>query len=450
MNLTQLLRQPEGKTLEFKRDLSSPDNVLRTVVAFANTAGGTILIGIDDATNDVRGVDNPRDEEERLTNLISDSIKPQLVPDIELLRYREVVVLGVAIYPSPHRPHYIGEAPESGSFVRVGSTNRRADRELVAEMRRVSRGEGFDEQPLPDLDSEEIDVALFTELFSDYRRVSDRDLDVLGILKSHQGRRVPSVGGMLLFGKKRLTQFPDAWLQAGRFAGFDRSHISDQIELKQPLPVAIEEAYRFIERHIASGVDIRGLRGLPRWQIPPVVVREALINAVVHADYSQRGAPFRVSIFDDRLEIENPGLLPFGLTLDELPLGISKLRNRVIGRIFHELKLIEQWGSGIGRMITACQSAGIPNPVWQELATRFRVTIYRQHAFSPTIDTVDDPICDVLSEREGLRSSEIATAIGLTTRATRIRLKKLVEQGLVVRTGTSTTDPKAKYYIAAI
>ena len=450
MNLSQLLRQPEGKTLEFKHDLSSPENVLRTVVAFANTSGGTILIGIEDTTPDVRGVSDPRDEEERLTSLITDLIKPQLRPDIGLLRYREKVVLGVAIYPIPRRPHYIGDAPESGSYVRVGSTNRRADRELVAEMRRVSYGEGFDEQPLPDFDSEAIDIDVFSELFSEYRRVSNRDLGILGILKSHQSRRVPSIGGMLLFGIDRLAYFPDAWIQAGRFAGSDRSHISDQIELTQPLRVAIEEAYRFIGRHIASGVDIRGLRGLPRWQIPPAAIREALINSVVHADYSQRGAPFRISMFDDRLEIENPGLLPFGLTLDELPLGVSKLRNRVIGRVFYELKLIEQWGSGIGRMISACERAGLPEPIWQELGTRFRVTMSMEQASTPTKDTIDDPIYGVLSVRDGLRTSEIADSSGLSVRATRFRLKKLVELGFVVRTGTSPTDLQVKYYIASI
>jgi predicted HTH transcriptional regulator len=76
-------------------------------------------------------------------------------------------------------------------------------------------------------------------------------------------------------------------------------------------------------------------------------VREAVINAVVHADYAQQGAPIRLSIFDGRLEIENPGLLPFGLTIEDLRKGISKLRNRVIGRVFRDLGLIEQWGSGI-------------------------------------------------------------------------------------------------------
>ena len=450
MDLVRLLRHSESTTLEFKRDLSSPEKILRAVVAFANTSGGTILIGVDDATRDVRGIRNARKEEERLTSLISDSISPQLVPNVELLRYREEVVLGVEVYPSPQRPHYVGDSPETGAYVRVGSTNRRADGDLIAEMRRVARGEGFDEQPLPEIDLTTIDKDVISESFSEVRRVSDRDLDVLGVLTSHQGRRVPSIGGMLLFGKDRLSHFPDAWIQAGRFAGFDRSHISEQNEFKQPLPIAIEVAYRFIERHIASGVDIRGLRSLPRWQVPPVVVREALINAVVHADYSQRGAPFRIAIFDDRLEVENPGLLPFGLTLDDLPLGVSKLRNRVIGRVFHELKLIEQWGSGIGRMLSACQQAGLSDPVWEEIGTRFRVTMRMQQRSAATFVSNDDPICDILSEREGLRSSEIAEAIGLTTRATRNRLKKLVEHGLIVRIGTGPTDPKSKYFIAEI
>ena len=94
------------------------------------------------------------------------------------------------------------------------------------------------------------------------------------------------------------------------------------------------------------------------------------MNAVVHADYAQRGAPIRLAIFDDRLEEENPGLLPFGLTLEELPRGISRLRNRVIGRTFHTLGLIEQWGSGIQRMTAACRDAGLAPPTLDEALRR--------------------------------------------------------------------------------
>ena len=109
--------------------------------------------------------------------------------------------------------------------------------------------------------------------------------------------------------------------------------------------------------------------------MPPAAVREAVINAVTHADYAQRGAPISVSMLDDRLEVENPGLLPFGLTVEDLPRGIPRLRNRVIGRVLHALGLIEQWGSGVQRMAAACRDAGLAAPVFEEIATRFRVTL---------------------------------------------------------------------------
>ncbi|MCE2424411.1 MAG: ATP-binding protein, partial [Pseudomonadales bacterium] len=118
MDLTDLLCQPEGKTLEFKRDLSSPTLFLRSVVAFANTAGGTILVGVEDKTRHVRGLTNALAVEEQAANLISDAISPRLLPDIELLRYRNTHVLAVRVYPSPDRPHHLGTELATGAYVR--------------------------------------------------------------------------------------------------------------------------------------------------------------------------------------------------------------------------------------------------------------------------------------------------------------------------------------------
>ena len=83
-------------------------------------------------------------------------------------------------------------------------------------------------------------------------------------------------------------------------------------------------------------------------------------------------------VFDEKIEVESPGLLPFGLTIDDILRGVSKLRNRVIGRVFKELGLIEQWGSGIGRMIDACREHGLPAPEFEEVGTHFRVTLRLQ------------------------------------------------------------------------
>jgi predicted HTH transcriptional regulator len=168
----------------------------------------------------------------------------------------------------------------------------------------------------------------------------------------------------------------------------------------------------------------------------------------VHADYAQRGAPIRLSIFDDRLEIENPGLLPFGLTIEDLPHGVSKLRNRVIGRTFHALGLIEQWGSGIQRMTAACQAAGLPAPVFEEIATRFRVTITTTRVGPTVVDETDQAILGRLGGANGLATSEIAAAIGLSPRATRTRLARLVDRGLVREIGTGPQDPRRRYFLA--
>ena len=122
MNLIDLLKRAESKTLEFKRDLSSPDGVLRTIVAFANTAGGVLLIGVEDAAANACGVEKPPAMEESLANLISDSILPRLIPAMEVLPWRSAHVPAVQVHPSPARPHYLASTGlDGGAHVRVGS-----------------------------------------------------------------------------------------------------------------------------------------------------------------------------------------------------------------------------------------------------------------------------------------------------------------------------------------
>ena len=447
MDIIELLKHPEGKTLEFKQDIANPEGALKTIVAFANTAGGALLIGVADRTRHVRGVNDPLDLEERLANLISDRIAPRLVPEIEILRWRRTQVLGVQVYPSAIRPHYLKrEGLERGVYVRVGSTNRKADGELIQELGRFARGVAFDEQPMPDLDSEALDFRAAAESFASVRRIRRADLETLRLVTMDQGRKVPTVGGVLLFGVDRQHYFPDAWIQAGRFGGTDKSQILDRVEIRAFPIRAIEEVIAFVQKHSLHGAEIGPVRRKDRWTLPPVAVREAVTNAVAHTDYAQRGAPIRVSIFDDRLEVENPGLLPFGLTVEDLFRGISKLRNRVIGRVFNALGLIEQWGSGVQRMTGACRDAGLPAPVFEEIGSRFRVTFANARAARTSLDATDQAILESLSDGAGRLTSEIALAIELTPRSARARLARLAGSGLVHAVGTGPQDPKRRYF----
>ncbi len=140
--------------------------------------------------------------------------------------------------------------------------------------------------------------------------------------------------------------------------------------------------------------------------------------------------------------------LPFGLTVEDLEHGISKLRNHVIGCVFHALGLIEQWGSGIQRMTAAYREAGLDHPRFEEIATRFRVTIFTTQVDRPTLDDTDQAIVKAVSDGEGKSTRQIAAVIGLTTRACRTRLLRLAGNGLVREVGSGPQDPKRRYFLA--
>jgi predicted HTH transcriptional regulator len=139
--------------------------------------------------------------------------------------------------------------------------------------------------------------------------------------------------------------------------------------------------------------------------------------------------------------------LPPGLTIAEIRQGISKLRNRVIARVFHELRLIEQWGSGIQRMTQACLEAGLPEPKLEEIGTGFRVTFSGVRVQPPRTDDLDLQILDALRRTPGLSVQKIANIIQRTTRATRDRLATLTDKGLITPVASGPRDPRKVYYL---
>lgn len=449
MKLEEILRQPEGKTLEYKRDLSSPAPALRTLVAFANSAGGRLILGVEDRTRAVVGVKKPLDLEEQIANLIADCIEPRLLPEIEIVPWRKSYVVVVTVHSSALRPHHLpSQGPARGTYVRLGSTNRAADAALIAELSRRNGAEGFDEESLPDLDSEAIDFAAASQCFSEHHALRRTDLESLGMVRRYHGRTVPTTGGILLFGRDRLARFPDAHIQAGRFAGTDRATLADRAELTGYPVLAIEQAIGFVERNTRLGMTVGRLRRRDLPAVPRAALREALVNAVVHADYAQRGAPIRVAVFDDRIEIENPGILLPGLTMDELRDGGSRVRNRVMARVFKELGFIEQWGTGVQRMIAACEAAGLPAPEFAELGFRFRVTIRTTRIAEPALDRVEDRIVAFIRVGNGRSTAEIAKHASLSTRATQHRLAALAGRGFIVVVGSGPRDPRRRWFAA--
>ena len=370
-----LLLEPEGKQLEFKRDLSSPQNALKTLVAFANSAGGRLVIGVDDARR-VAGVADPLTEEERICNLIADSIAPRLIPNVELMSIGDATVLIVEVFPSSARPHYLTkQGLEQGVYLRLGSSNRQAGPDWIAEAQRAAAGLVFDEQPMPELSVQDLDLQALSRWLGPSRALDDKALQTLKLLRTHQGRLVPTRGAVLLWGKERELHFPDAWVQCGRFRGADKVHIFDQQEIHAPLPDTLTEIELFLKKHAFKSARFGALQREDVWSIPLILLREAIVNALVHADYAQRGSPIRIAFFDDRIDIESPGILLPGMTVEDVRAGVSRIRNPVIARMFRELGLVEQWGSGVKRIFAEAVQLGLPSPSLVEIATGVRLSI---------------------------------------------------------------------------
>ena len=468
MKFNYLLQSEEGKVLEFKRDLSSPENIMKTLVAFANTAGGVLLIGVEDDRTVIGILGNPLDEEERLCNMIADSIFPCLIPNIELIPSNEFTLIAVEVFPSQLRPHYLKQKGEQqGVFVRLGSTNRQADLPLIEELKRTVTGKGYDELPVLEADVADIDFQAVSEAFRTVRSLAESDMEKLRLLTSVQDRLVPTVGGMLLFGKRRDHFFPDAWIQCGRFMGTEKVDIFDHIDINVPLPMAVDEIMIFLKKHAMRSADLSEIRRRDVWSIPLSILREAIINAIVHADYSQRGAPIRVVFLDDRIEIENPGILLPGLTIADMKQGVSKIRNHVIARLFRELDLIEQWGTGVRRIFKEAEQQGLPEPEILEIGMRIRTVVYLasparvgpvdQQGHVEAHDGAHDEAHE-LSETEQLilhacrngplSSSQLLDVLGYESRTGHFKkaLSKLLKLELLVRTVPDAPRSKKQKY----
>lgn len=237
--------------------------------------------------------------------------------------------------------------------------------------------------PCPDTDLESLDMERVKKAFATIdRKVDVGTLETLGILVPYAGKLVCSNGGMILFGSDHLREryFPNATVRCARFRGTEKVDFIDQYDVQGTIIEAMEEVPRFIRRNIRLAAKIEGIQREDLPEYSSIAVREVLTNAVVHADYSCGGMNPRVVIFSDRLEIESPGMLPFGYTLNDFISGVSRIRNKVIARVFRELNLMEEWGTGYKRITEACRVGGYSNPDWEELGTAIRVSFYPHSA----------------------------------------------------------------------
>jgi len=242
----------------------------------------------------------------------------------------------------------------------------------------------------------------------------------------------PTIGGLLLFCEFLPEPYEYSGFNVVLYGGGSRSELRHSQAVTCGLLDMPEMIMDKISAYLGSKMEIDKLRREQDLEIPSIALREAVVNAICHRDYAMRGATGKVEIFPDRVEIISPGTLPVGISLVDLGLGTSEIRNRQIVKIFRKAGYIEQLGTGIIRMRQACRKAGLPDPEFQEVGNFLKVIFPRRQSSLPT---ELKSLYDLLSHEGGLASSQIASRLGIHQNTALNRLKKLQELRLVNKKG---------------
>jgi len=320
MNWDRLL---EDESLETERQLPSGQKLAIEVIAFANTRGGRIVIGYDGKTKVFVGVVPSQKIEEKIANIIHDCCEPQIpfVVSYESIQGQPVLIIDVPV--STNKPHYLkGKGMTQGSYVRVGSTCRVADQETLARLIREGKRVSFDSETVSravSIDQEHIRLFLAERkkrLGAKLSKVTPALLEDLGV----QRQNAQTVAGCLLFHDKPqdIPELSHAYIKAARFKGRQKGTFLDQTEIDGCLPDQIDSAVKFVLKNIRLRGTIKGSKRIERYEYPPDIIREAIVNAVIHRDYSISGACILLAVYDNRLEITSPGGLAGQVTVENI------------------------------------------------------------------------------------------------------------------------------------
>jgi ATP-dependent DNA helicase RecG len=418
MILAEQILKGESKTLEFKEALPKNENIAKTVIAFSNTGGGKLIIGVNDK-REIIGIDDAElfETQDKIASIIADNCSPGIMPEIYSVNIENKLVLVIEVVRGNLKPYFLkNQGKADGTYIRLGATNRVADLETIAELERQKRHISFDEEICYEVEFSQLDVSpLFERFESIGKPLSNEKLENLKLIKSENGKVYPTNALMIILGK-----FSHCTVKCARFKGTTMSVFTDKKEYGGDIFSVLENTQSFVLNHINLKGEIKGLQRTDTYEIPVSALREGLINAIIHRDYINRGRDIKVGIYDDIVNIVSPGSLPYNITIEDVFNGRSEARNRVVAHVFKELNLIEQWGSGINRIITACEELGLQTPKIAEQNDFFDIEFYRPI-------TTD---YDQLKAEANDKKPELQPVIKTTQPELQQKLKVLLEQGI--------------------
>ena len=474
----------ESKNIEYKVVVpDKSEKYMKTVVAFANTQGGRLVIGIDDKTHQVVGVDNDSlfQAMDALTNAISDSCEPQIIPDIGPQTVDGKTVIVITVEAGKNRPYYIkAQGKAKGTYIRVAGTSRHAHQEKISELEMEGARISWDELTCVGYEVTEEATQSLCKDIEDFRKkaglsghdVRKEQLFNWKILKKSEGNVLASNAYVLL----TSDYFPFAKTQCAVFKGTDRTVFLDKREYTGPIYKQIESAVDFVLRNIRLGMTIDGLVRRESYELPVEAIREMIINAHCHRNLLDESC-IQVAIYDDRLEITSPGGLLPGVTIELMKEGFSKIRNRSLANAFAYMNLVEAWGSGIPKLMQAMQEYGLREPEFIDMEVAFRINLYRgqnevievknrdhdlnhgsndlnrelddlnhepvdldRDSNDPNHDPKDDleiQLSEMIYKNPELTQKELAKALAVSTATIKRMLTKMQHEGKVIREGSN-------------
>ena len=379
--LTDILKQPEGRRLECKESLPKNAELAKTIIAFANDAGGEFYLGIKDNPREVIGLNEDMlfSLEEKIANIIHDLCEPVILPEISFLRYEGKHVIRTQVFKGSAPPYHLkNRSIEDGTFIRVGSTNRLASPEMIAELERRKQNRSFDSEIVYFKTMKQVNINTFKSFFfgKTGEELTVQVLNKLELFRNEQGKHLPTYALILLSDDElRRQQFPYAKIECARFKGTVPGNFIDQKTIDENVGVQAEQAYQFVLRHISQGsTDYTGVYRNDRWEYPVIAIREIIRNAVIHRDYSLTGKDIKIAIFDDKVEITSPGKLMPTVDFSDMESGQSDIRNKILAPVFKRLGIIEQWGNGLRLIARELQDYPEIEFSWKEPGIVFRVT----------------------------------------------------------------------------
>ncbi len=372
--LLELIRNGENSGVEFKRDDIRPEELAKELCALANLEGGHVLLGVEDDGKVTGLTRDPHDAELWVMNVCrGDHLRPPVIPYWETISV-EGRIVGVITLPGdlPDKPYKAKRGSAWLVFIRRGSTSVEASREEEARLYQASGLLRYDIRPVAGTSLVDLDVARLRAYFEFVREqeAPDKDEDWEQLLVNtdlmveDRGRRIANVGGMLLFGRNPSRWLPQAGITAVAYPGLERDYATrEEARLRGPIaPLldsageitdrgVIDQAMDFVSRNIAHTAELAGAQREDRREYPLEAVREAIVNAVAHRDYTIAVTDIELAVFSDRIEVILPGRLPNTVTVEKMTSGYRATRNELIKEVLRDYRYVDARGLGVPRKI---------------------------------------------------------------------------------------------------